>query len=172
MKKKLLVSMLFCSLASLGFSDLSNSVDSNSYINNMLPKKVQSPKQLNNNMKDIESQRKKIKKMKPKIKENNIDGGQQEIDNMPPPIRPNGMPPRANNQQSSMPPHRKIDAQQKGADDEYSNLTTNLQPPKKQVSENMQHNLNLLSDEDRKLNRQMMFDGPQEGFQNNKPRGI
>ncbi|QIV94522.1 hypothetical protein [Allofrancisella frigidaquae] len=161
MKKKLLVSMLFCSLASLGFSDLSNSVDVNSYINEMPPKKVQSPKQLNNNMKDIESQRKKIKKMKPKIKENNIDGGQQEIDNMPPSIRPKGMP-----------PHRKIDDQQKGADDEYSNLTTNLQPPKKQVSENMQHNLNLLSDEDRKLNRQMMFDGPQEGFQNNKPRGI
>ncbi|QIV96043.1 hypothetical protein EDC55_11034 [Allofrancisella inopinata] len=161
MKKKLLTSMLFCSLASLGFSDLSNSVDGNSYTSKMLSKKIQPPKQLNNNMKDIESQRKKIKKIKPKIKENNIDGGQQEIGNMTPPIRP-----------KEMPPHQKINDQQKGADDEYSNLTTNLQPPKKQVPENMQHNLNLLSDEDRKLNRQMMFDGPQEGFQNNKPRGI
>ncbi|AJC49105.1 hypothetical protein IB642_00865 [Allofrancisella guangzhouensis] len=167
MKKRLLTSMLFCSLVSLGFSDLPNLADGNSYINKIPPKKIQPPKQLNNNMEAIESQHKRIKKIKPKIKEDKMYG-QQEISNMPPPpIKPKAIPSHSNGQ-PSIPPHRKINDQQKGGDDEYSNLTTNLQSPK----ENMQHNLNLLSDEDRKLNRQMMFDGPQEGFQNNKPRGI
>ncbi|AIT08824.1 hypothetical protein LO80_01750 [Candidatus Francisella endociliophora] len=53
------------------------------------------------------------------------------------------------------------------SEDENPNLA-NLTTPE---PVNARNNLRI-SDEDRALNRQMMLDGPQGGFQNNQPRGI
>ncbi|AEB27735.1 hypothetical protein FNFX1_0787 [Francisella cf. novicida Fx1] len=55
----------------------------------------------------------------------------------------------------------------KDKDDENPNLA-NLATPE---PTNIRNNL-MISDEDRSLNRQMMINGPQGGFQNNQPRGI
>lgn len=55
----------------------------------------------------------------------------------------------------------------KDKEDENPNLA-NLATPE---PTNIRNNL-VISDEDKSLNRQMMMNGPQGGFQNNQPRGI
>lgn len=55
----------------------------------------------------------------------------------------------------------------KNKEDENLNLDNLTTPAPKNIKDNLR-----ISDEDKSLNRQMMMDGPQEGFQNNQPRGI
>lgn len=52
-------------------------------------------------------------------------------------------------------------------DDENPNLRDLAKP-----EPNIQRNLNMPTDEEQRLNREMMLDDPQGGFQNTGPRGI
>ncbi|MFT4693237.1 MAG: hypothetical protein ACI8TE_000125 [Francisella sp.] len=57
---------------------------------------------------------------------------------------------------------------QKDVDDENDNLSNIAKPE----TNNVNNNLRILDGESSRLNREMMLNGPQGGFQNNQPRGI
>ncbi len=57
---------------------------------------------------------------------------------------------------------------QKDVDDENDNLSYIVKPE----TNNVNNNLRILDGESSRLNREMMLNGPQGGFQNNQPRGI
>ena len=59
-------------------------------------------------------------------------------------------------------------------DDEYSSQEKNLKNIAKptMISDRMQRNLDFMDSDKRRLQNQMMLDGPQGGIQGNKPRGI
>lgn len=57
---------------------------------------------------------------------------------------------------------------QKDVDDENDNLKNIARPE----TNNINSNLRIPDGEASRLNREMMLDGPQGGFQNNQPRGI
>ena len=57
---------------------------------------------------------------------------------------------------------------QKDTDSENDNLRELTRPE----TNNVRNNLRIPNGEDSRLNREMMLNGPQGGFQNNQPRGI
>ena len=57
---------------------------------------------------------------------------------------------------------------QKTEDDENDNLKDIARP----APQNITNNFRIPSGEDARLNKEMMLNGPQGGFQNNQPRGI
>ncbi|MGQ4002703.1 hypothetical protein QIW49_03200 [Francisellaceae bacterium CB300] len=64
--------------------------------------------------------------------------------------------------------HVKAHSNQKNEDDENDNLKDIARP----APQNITNNLRIPSGEDARLNKEMMLNGPQGGFQNNQPRGI
>lgn len=68
---------------------------------------------------------------------------------------------------NNMTKHHTDKKDNKDEDDDNPNLVGLAEPAPANIRNNLQ-----INDSDRALNRQMMLNGPQGGFQNNQPRGI